>query len=123
MKYLKPDVLFSNLGLRDIEIEKFNIRTVYKYFKEGKYNKRYGEYHLDLSNNIYEKFPKSIRYFLSEELISRRTFKIENFYTYDIDENQIIIDYGNELLLRYPKHKKTMKIMKEIKRDFPELFV
>lgn len=123
MKYLRPKFLVSMFGLRNVEIEKFNIRTVYKLFKEGKYSNVNNEYYLDLSDDIYSKIPKPIRYFLSEDLISRKTFMLECFYPYDTDENQIIIDYGYEVLSRYPKHKKTMKIMKEMKRDFPELFV
>lgn len=121
--YLKAEVLFRVFGFVDIEHEKLNISTLYVHFIEGKYNVHNGTSVLDSSNNSYIKIPRSIRYHNSEHKIYSWLFKFDDFYPYDTDENQIIIDYGNELLKRYPNHKKTINILGKMKIQYPELFI
>lgn len=120
MRYLKPKSAFLYFRISNIDIEKLDITKLYKCFIEGKYDIDIGDTFLE---NHYLKLPRAIRYHISESHFCSRTFESSQFYPYDTDEKQIIIDYANVLLEYFPDHKKTLKIMKNLKEQHPELFI
>lgn len=122
MNILKPQAAFAVLKLNsnDDKFHLFDVRKMYKRLVKGRLRKSLLDY--ELKNN-YDKLPKICRYFISESEFVKLKFDHNIFYDYNEDEKIILIDYCNEMLRMYPSHKKTNKLLNDLKQENPELFI
>lgn len=124
--YLKAKIFFSNLSI-NTACNSFNTLDLRKLFLllESNWctdsvkltNKNYdGTYN-------YHKLPRCVRFYLSEDKFENNNFSVNSFYEPGTPDIEIIKDYCELFLVKYSDHKKTKKILNELKESNPELFI
>ncbi len=110
------------------DFDRLNMKTFWKCFQEGEINKsNFSKSNLAYKNysgkHYYDRIPRCIRCNITETHFRAMDFQFDDFYEYQTDENLITKEYCQVFLSMFPNHKKTNKIIKEMKVSNPELFI
>ncbi|UOK16989.1 hypothetical protein [Vibrio phage phiKT1024] len=131
MYHLKAKVAFRafriNSSCRDYE--KFDprklARTLVQDLSLSKSNHWYKLKQFDYSGkSLYDSVPRSARMNMSEFTFLDMTFGPLDFEYYDEDNIDLLYkEYCEAFLCTDQHHKKTLRILKKMKKDKPELFI